>query len=311
MKYESNWYKYINELNNQLNDNDNDNNNDNNNNEILDIIPKIYNIYEYGILMEYKKTHIPLYKFFNNYENHILNIKDESEINIKKAEYNIIKNTILKNIFIKINKLHSIKTKEEPKMSFLNNLKKEIYDKLYNRKNIIDDFINYFGNITTVNNIKIDTFENIVEKCKKIITDYYLNNEKYNYSIILGDCQFSIILINPDNISDIIFIDPRGYFGNSMIYGPVEYDYAKILYGISGYDNFNFNFFNIKRINHKNIEFEIKDFKFDEEIINKYFSKIHKTYLVIIWLSLAEYNKNSIWKCMASYYYGLYLGTIL
>jgi hypothetical protein len=118
-------------------------------------------------------------------------------------------------------------------------------------------------------------------------------------------------LINADNISDIVFIDPRGYFGTSLIYGPIEYDYAKVLYGISGYDKFNFNEFNIKRIDNESIEFEINGFYFDKKIINKYFNKVHKAYLVLIWLSLAEYNKNNIWKCLGSYYYGLYLGSVL
>ena len=190
-------------------------------------------------------------------------------------------------------------------------MKKEIYDKVYDRKSIINDFIEYFGKINNVNNVKIDTFDNIMEKCKKIIIEYYETDEKYDYSIIFGDCQFSNILINPINILDIIFIDPRGYFGNSMIYGPIEYDYAKVLYGISGYDRFNFNYFNMKKIDHESIEFDITGFYYNKKFIDTYFNKIHKAYLVIIWLSLAEYNKNNIWKCLASYYYGLYLGTIL
>jgi hypothetical protein len=109
-------------------------------------------------------------------------------------------------------------------------------------------------------------------------------------------------------------------------------DYAKILYAISGYDNFNSNFFNIISLNKNNssdlpevvevmderiipetysITFKINPFVYDKKIIDKYFNKVHKAYMVIIWLSLAEYNKNNIWKCIASYYYGLYLGTIL
>jgi hypothetical protein len=296
IQYEKNWYKHINEL---------------NNSDIYNIIPKVYNIYEYGILIEYKDKHIPIYKFFSNYEKSILETNNENEKIIKKTEYNIIKITVLKNIINKINKLHNIDVKKELRTSFLNNLKKEIYDKIYERKKIINDFINYFGNITTVNNIKIDTFDNVVEKCKKIIIQYYESLKKYDYSIIFGDCQFSNILINQNDISDIIFIDPRGYFGNSIVYGPPEYDYAKILYGISGYDKFNFNNFNIKKIDNETIEFKINGFYYDKKIINKYFNKVHRAYLVIIWLGLAEYNKNNIWKCLGAYYYGLYLGTIL
>jgi hypothetical protein len=297
IKYERGWYEYINNL---------------NNGEINNIIPKIYNLFEFAILMEYKDGYIPLYKYFLNYEDEISKIIDYSK-SIKEAEYNINKITILKNILNKINILHNIEIKTISKINFLSNIKKEIYDKLYDRKKIIDKFINYFGEIKIINGVYINTFDDVIEKCKKIITQYYNAIDEFKYNIIFGDCQFSNILINPDNINDIIFIDPRGYFGESKIFGPIEYDYAKILYGISGYDRFNFSNFNIKKIdeNIKSIEFEIKGFIYEKKIINKYFNKIHKTFLVIIWLSLAEYNKNNIWKCLASYYYGLYLGTIL
>jgi len=296
---EKKWYNYMKEIKNTY---------------INNLIPIIYDSFEYGFLLEYKKNHIPVYKFFMEYEKIINNLKnDDNEKYIKNAEYNIIKITVLKNIIYKINKLHNIEKKTIPKLIFLNNLKKEIYDKIYNRKKIIDSFINYFGEIELVNNIKIESFEKIIEKCKNIITKYYEIINVYEYSIIFGDCQFSNILINPDNINDICFIDPRGYFGDTLIHGPIEYDYAKVLYGISGYDNFNANYFNIKKIDkdNKNIEFEINGFTYDKKIINIYFNKIHKAYLVLIWLSLPEYTKNNIWKCLASYYYGLYLGTLL
>jgi hypothetical protein len=307
IKYERGWYEYINNL---------------NNGEINNIIPKIYNLFEFAILMEYKDGYIPLYKYFLNYENEINKIDDYSKSicnidnyskSIKEAEYNVNKITILKNILNKVNILHNIDHKTISKINFFSNIKKEIYDKLYDRKKIIDKFINYFGEIKIVNGVYINTFDDIIEKCKKLITQYYNAIDEFKYNIIFGDCQFSNILINPDNINDIIFIDPRGYFGESKVFGPCEYDYAKILYGISGYDRFNFSNFNIKKIdeNIKSIEFEIKGFVYEKKIINKYFNKIHKTFLVIIWLSLAEYNKNNIWKCLASYYYGLYLGTIL
>ena len=111
MQYEKNWYKYINSLNNNI---------------ISCIVPIVYNIYEYGIVIEYKDKHIPLYKFFSDYEKCILNIDSENEKSIKNAEYNIVKITILKNILNKINKLHNIEFKPESKISFLNNLSEKI-----------------------------------------------------------------------------------------------------------------------------------------------------------------------------------------
>ena len=70
-----------------------------------------------------------------------------------------------------------------------------------------------------------------------------INNEKFdhNYCLIHGDIHLGNILIDKnysDNKNDIYFIDPRGYFGNSELYGIKEYDYAKLLFGISGYSIF-------------------------------------------------------------------------
>jgi hypothetical protein len=247
--------------------------------------------------MEYKKNYVPLYKYLSNIHT--------DNINIKKKILNII----IKNI----KNLHNIEKKKENKITFLNNLKKEIYDKVYYRKKIINDLLCFIGPIIIVNNIIIDTFEDVVNKCKNIIIQYYDTLNNFEYKIIHGDLNFSNILIDPENINNIVFIDPRGYFGDSKIFGPIEYDYAKILYGLSGYDNFSNNIFNLINFDkeNKSIEFKIEGFYLPKSFINKNFNKVHKAFVVIIWLSLAEYIKNDIWKCIASYYYGLYLGTLL
>ena len=259
-------------------------------------------MYDYGFLMEYKKNYVPLYEY--------LKILD----NTSKTKTNI-----LESILDKINKLHAINTIKEDKNVFMNNLKMEIYDKIINRKKVINDLLSYFGNIEYVNGIKIDSLENILLKCKNIITQYYNTMDNYEYSVIMGDCQFSNILINNDsnnseNNNDIIFIDPRGYFGTSKIFGPKDYDYAKILYAIYGYDDFNNNnkfIVSFEGENNNKINIPIKSIDFDKSVLSKHFNKLHKAYVITIWLSLAEYNKNHIWKCLASYYYGLYLGTMI
>ena len=282
-----------------------------------------------GFLMEYKKDHIPLYKYFRqNFEtpsSHSLFRIPTLQRATSSPVHGCNAEKILDNIIKNIDKIHNIEKIDVSEQDFFYNLNEEIYNKLYKRKEIINDLLDYIGEIKIVNNIKIDSFDNIVNKCKKIIFEYYNGRANvikesnktnqlescWKYSIILGDCQFSNILINPNDINDITFIDPRGYFGNSKIHGPPEYDYAKVLYGISGYDNFNADYFNIKSFDQdkKQLDFEINEFQFDKNIINKYFDNVHHAYLVIIWLSLAEYNKNNIWKCLASYYHGLYLGT--
>ena len=293
IKYEKEWYKYI------INKNHN-----------LEYIPKIYEYYEFGYLMEYKKDYIPLYEYFNKYYGNNTNENNDNSDN-KNNQNN--KNRILDNVMDKLNNLHKIETRIENKNIFFNNIKKEIYDKVITRVKNIEEIINYFGEIQYVNCTKIVNLEVVLEKCKNIITSYYNTLNKFEYNIIFGDCNFSNILINPNNIDDIVFIDPRGYFGDTTVFGLTDYDYSKILYAISGYDNFNSKFFNINSINvdNKSIEFDIIPIQFDKKYIDKYFNKVHKAFMVIHWLSLAEYNKNNIWKCLTSYYYGLYLGTLL
>ncbi len=315
---EMNWYKYILNNNNQNNDNQNNDNqnNDNQNNDFKNYIPIIYEMYDYGFLMEYKKNYVPLYEYLKNLDS---SNKDLEYENISK-----IKTNILESILDKINKLHTINTIKEDKNVFMNNLKMEIYDKIINRKKVIDDLLSYFDPIEYVNGVKIDSLENILLKCKNIITQYYNTLDNYEYSVIMGDCQFSNILINGDNNNlqnnkpesknDIIFIDPRGYFGGSKIFGPKDYDYAKILYAIYGYDDFNNNnkfIVSFEGENNNKINIPIKSIDFDKNVLQKHFNKLHKAYVITIWLSLAEYNKNHIWKCLSSYYYGLYLGSTI
>ena len=64
-------------------------------------------------------------------------------------------------------------------------------------------------------------------------------------------------------------------------------------------------------IKNKILEYEIKSYSFDHNVLNEYFTIVHNVYLVIIWLSLAEYCKNDIYKCLLAYYHGIYLGTKL
>lgn len=295
---EKSWYIYINNIKDKNKDNIESTSMPQNPIEIpIQIpIPKIYKCYKYAFIMEYKKDYIPLYQYF---------INNECD--------NSIKNIILENIFDKLKILHSLEYKEQNKTIFYGDLKREIYDKIINRREIIKDLLNYFGEIEYVNNVKILLFQEIIEKCKNIIIKYYAELNQYRYNIIIGDCNFSNILIKEDNIKDIVFIDPRGYYGETKIHGVIEYDISKILYGISGYDKFNAKYFNIENIDieNKSLKFKIDKIYFEETIIDKYFNKVHNAFMVIHWLSLAEYNKNNVWKCLASYYYGLYLGTLL
>jgi len=63
-----------------------------------------------------------------------------------------------------------------------------------------------------------------------------LLRERRHYSLIHGDVHLGNILL--DEHGRMIFIDPRGHFGETMLFGLSEYDHAKLLFGLSGYSAF-------------------------------------------------------------------------
>ena len=276
IKHEMEFYKFLNLQNNE---------------ELLNLFPKIDQFYDSAFSMVYKKDYINLYKSLK------LN-------NIHKNK------NIITQVLNKLNVLHSFKTEKIKKTQFLYDIKAEIYDKIINRISIIQPLLNHFPKFKKVNDIYIYDFDFILKWISQYIFNYYELLDNYEYVIIHGDPNFSNILIHQEN-DDICFIDPRGYFSTNKIFGPIEYDYAKILYGLSGYDEFNNHHFKIDSINEHEIKFNIQTIPINKEFIDQTFNKIHKMFMVIIWLGLAEYNKNNIWKCVASYYHGLYLGTKL
>lgn len=62
------------------------------------------------------------------------------------------------------------------------------------------------------------------------------------FVLLHGDCTFSNMLLRNETMS-AVFIDPRGYFGKTELYGDPAYDWAKLYYSIAG----NYDMFNLKR----------------------------------------------------------------
>lgn len=253
----------------------------------FDFIPTIFSYKNNSFIME-KIIASPLYINFWNY-----NFDKQSQI--------------LENIFSKLNILHS-KSIHVNDNIFINDIGKELKFKIFNRIEKVYDIIHSFGKIEFVNGIKINqNYKYVINNIyKNVIENFSIKNE---YNIIHGDCQFSNTLYNDEN-DKIWFIDPRGYFGDTKLFGIKEYDYAKIAYSLSGYDNFNNNEkYYIKLIEDNKIELNIEDnfYKF-ENLFKKYCNvNIVKNIIIINWFGLCQYNQNNILKCISSYYYALYL----
>jgi hypothetical protein len=178
----------------------------------------------------------------------------------------------------------------------------ELNKKVLDRFNEFDWNSNLlYNSINSVNNINIKNinyYSNIIYI--KLVT--YLKERNY-YNLIHGDIHLGNIII--DQNDNIFFIDPRGYFGESTLFGIYEYDYAKLLFGLSGYSIFDNIIINELNIINGNIEIEfIKDCEYIFE--SQEFDKITVLFCLSIWLAnnscFSNINKK-ITSLMIAYYY--------
>lgn len=157
-------------------------------------------------------------------------------------------------------------------------------------------------------NMGISTFEEDLNQTKELVqrSFRYLTDPvslgKIKYQFFHGDLNFSNILVQDSG--DIRFIDPRGYFGNSINYGPEEYELAKILYGLSGYDKFNQDLTWAGMSNPEEVKVKIKPLPGFDEYYSSSPVRV-KVWLGLIWLSLSGYFKNNPYKSVAAIYNGI------
>lgn len=139
-----------------------------------------------------------------------------------------------------------------------------------------------------------------------------------SFRFIHGDLQTSNALIT--NKNKIYVIDPRGYFGNSELYGDPLYDFAKLYYGFCGmWDKFRKgdNKFKVTEKGfeivplleeisldrRRNMFFECaKEIKYCD-ISKENIDILH----AIIWLSVCDYIANDLLSSIYAYLYGTML----
>jgi len=216
---------------------------------------------------------------------------------------------ILDNIFENFDKLHKPLRKIVAHDTLISDVKKEAYDKLLSRYAEIEGVVKAFGkNITRVNGVDIDPDpRNIIHRLFSRLTEFYQN--KTDYALIHGDLQMSNSMVCPKSL-EVTFIDPRGYFGNTSCFGLEDYDYAKLLYSLSGYDLFNYSTsFHIDNITDTEIDFTIPTPNIKTPLAFERFTEVHYLWLAVCWIGLAQYIKNNPIKSIAAHYHGLALAT--
>jgi hypothetical protein len=103
-----------------------------------------------------------------------------------------------------------------------------------------------------VNSTKLPSPFEIVERAQ-----YFFSTGQSHRSVVHGDFCFSNILVEPNTLT-IKFVDPRGGFLEPGIYGPTEYDRAKLAHSIIGaYDLILKGFYSLKSAGRRNFTLEI------------------------------------------------------
>jgi hypothetical protein len=200
-------------------------------------VPKIHCFLENGYIMVYLYDYTPLYKTFT-----ICDKEKQNEIMIKIIHY-------LKN-------LHDSNKIFVSKDEYYKDLNMEINMKLLQRYEVMKSLVQKYDYIKSVNMVEIIPFHKLVDLIQKEICKIINNKNEYFLVPIHGDCQFNNILYN-DTTEQLCFIDPRGYYGEREIFGIPEYDYAKVIFALSGYDEFDNRVIDELIINGNNISIQI------------------------------------------------------
>lgn len=261
------------------------------NHEIVFPVPKIHCFLKNGYIMDYLYDYKPLYKTFT-----LCNKDKQNEIMIKITKY------------LKI--LHDSNKIFVSKDEYYKHLNIEINMKLLQRYEVIKSLLQKYDYIKTVNMIEIIPFHKLVHLIEKEIYKI-INNKNDNYFVpIHGDCQFNNILYN-DESKKMCFIDPRGYYGENEIFGIPEYDYAKVIFALSGYDEFDNRVINELIIDGDNISITI-DNVLDTKVVSSSSicsNKLGYLLMLSIWLGNSHCFINNENKAVYSYFIGLYLGS--
>lgn len=223
---------------------------------------------------------------------------------------------VVKSCMSEIGNLHASGSKQVSIDQVVVDIEAEVKNKLTSRCNEISGVIGAFGKIDQVNGVYVPPVEDCIEFLNTYIKNHVTQRHTssgevlYEYAFIHGDTQFSNCMIT--DAGEIVIIDPRGYFGKTAYYGLPDYDFSKLLYSLSGYDNFNNSLdFHITNIGDGSVSFELPkpELFFERSELHEAFEPIHYAWLAVHWIGLAQYIKNNPVKSFAALCHGRYLAT--
>ena len=161
---------------------------------------------------------------------------------------------VIREILDCISPLHTYSPRLQiTEQEYLDAIRTECYDKIVERFHSVkweEDIYPDIARLNYVNGVKVRPFleyANIIKDrvgatAMKVATDAHSGERRRTLTFIHGDTHLGNILVpkhgHDADLPKYVFIDPRGYFASYDIYGDKHYDYAKLLFGISGYSRF-------------------------------------------------------------------------
>lgn len=181
--------------------------------------------------------------------------------------------------------------------------------KTFKRLEKVYDLVPFAKDSTVkINGIVCPNVFNYRNELEKMVDSY----KPDRFEFLHGDNTFSNMMLRRDGTP--VMIDPRGYFGNTELYGDPAYDWVKLYYSLaSNYDQFNLKRFSLM-INDDDVELSIESNHW-EDMEDEFFSLLNgevtrrqmKVLLAITWLSLTTYAWEDYDSICGAYYEGLFI----
>ncbi len=216
------------------------------------------------------------------------------------------KEALMKKIIANLQTLHQIEGTEKERQTDYFSIKEAYFTKTMKRLQQVRDLIPFADQKEIIINGK--TCPNVFfhqRELEKAVESY----ECKEFALIHGDSTFSNMML--DSKGAPVFIDPRGYFGHTDLFGDPNYDWAKLYYSFFGnYDQFNLKGFTLN-ISENFVDIQVLSSQW-EELEQLFFAlsgvnpQEIKLLHSIIWLSLTTYAWEDYDSICGAFYLGLY-----